>query len=177
MRTSFRRLLSLSLLVVSNLTLLAMHCFAVSSAPTVSSLSPTAAAVGGGGFTLTVVGSGFAPNSVVRWNGSPRPVKYDSSSELEVQISALDVQFLGNNSVTVTTPGAGTSAAMVFSVYLPLITNDVIYDAHRGVLWASVPSRAGTALGNSIVSIDPYTGVLGNHLWVGSEPSKLSLSS
>ena len=177
MRTSFRRLLKLSLLAASNLTFLAMHCFAVAGVPTVSTLSPVAAAVGTGGFTLTVAGSNFSPKSAVRWNGSPRPVKYDSSSELEVQISALDVQFLGNNSVTVTTPGAGTSAAMLFSVYLPLTTKDLVYDAHRGVLWASVPSSAGAALGNSIVSIDPYTGVLGNHLWVGSEPSKLSLSS
>jgi len=32
-------------------------------------------------------------------------------------------------------------------------------------------------LGNSIVSIDPYTGVLGRAVWVGSEPSKLSISS
>ena len=177
MRTSLRRLLQLLSLVLSSLTLLAVPCVAASNAPTVSSLSPAAAPVAGGAFTLTILGSNFTPKSVVRWNGSPRPVKYDSSSQLEVQISSLDVQFLGNNMITVTTPGAGTSTPVAFSVYLPLPTNDLVYDVHRGVLWASVPSSVGTSLGNSIVSIDPYTGVLGNHLWVGSEPSNLSLSS
>lgn len=177
MRTSLRRLLQLLSLVLSNLTLLAVPCVAASNAPTVSSLSPAAAPVASGAFTLTILGSNFTPKSVVRWNRSTRPIKYDSPSQLEVQISSLDVQFLGDNMITVTTPGAGTSIPVAFSVYLPLPTNDLVYDVHRGVLWASVPSSAGTSLGNSIVSIDPYTGVLGNQLWVGSEPSKLSLSS
>jgi sugar lactone lactonase YvrE len=86
------------------------------------------------------------------------------------------VELLGNNTLTVTSPGAGTSAPVAYSVYLPLATNDLIFDAHRGVLWASVPSSADSPLGNSIVSIDPYTGVLESHLWVGSEPAKLAIS-
>src|ERR1700693_1398992 len=95
MRTSLGRLLQLLSLVLSNLMLLAVPCVAASNAPTVSSLSPAAAPVASGAFTLTIFGSNFTPNSAVRWNGSPHPVKYDSSSQLEVQISSLDVQFLG----------------------------------------------------------------------------------
>lgn len=176
MQTSSCRLLQTLSIALSTIGFLAVPPIVASSAPSVSSLYPAAAALGSGPFTLTIAGSNFVPNSVVRWNGSPRTVKYDNSYQLEVQISAQDVQLLGNNSVTVTNPGSGTSAPAPFTVYLGLPTNDLIYDAHRGVLWASVPSSAGAALGNSIVSIDPYTGVIENHLWVGSEPSKLSLS-
>jgi len=147
------------------------------AAPILTSITPASVAVGSGGFTLTLSGSNFLPTSKVLWNGSPRPVKFDNSSQLEATISAQDVLFLGNNSVIVSNPNAGRSSPATLGVYLPLLTNDLIYDATRGMLWASVPSSAGVTLGNSIVSIDPYTGVLGGALWVGSEPTKLSLST
>jgi hypothetical protein len=147
--------------------------------PTLSNISPASATVGSAGFTLTLSGSNFLPTSIVRWNGSSRPVTFNNSFQLTAQISAPDVQWLGNNTVTVSNPGpgGGVSSLATFTVYLGLTTNDLIYDARRSLLWASVPSSAGASLGNSIVSIDPYTGVLGRHLWVGSEPGKLSLST
>jgi hypothetical protein len=147
------------------------------TAPILTSITPASVAVGSGGFTLTLSGSNFLPTSKVLWNGSPRPVKFDNSSQLEATISAQDLLFLGNNSVIVSNPKVGRSSPATLGVYLPLLTNDLIYDATRGVLWASVPSSAGVTLGNSIVSIDPYTGVLVGALWVGSEPAKLSLST
>jgi hypothetical protein len=147
------------------------------TAPILTSITPASVTVGSGGFTLTLSGSNFLPTSKVLWNGSPRPAKFDSSSQLEATISAQDVLFLGNNSVVVSNPKAGRSSPATLGVYLPLLTNDLIYDATRGMLWASVPSSAGATLGNSIVSVDPYTGVLGRALWVGSEPAKLSLST
>jgi trimeric autotransporter adhesin len=147
------------------------------TAPILTSITPASVAVGSGGFTLTLSGSNFLPTSKVLWNGSPRPVKFDNSSQLEATISAQDILFLGNNSVVVSNPKVGRSSPGTLGVYLPLLTNDLIYDATRGVLWASVPSSAGVTLGNSIVSIDPYTGVLVGALWVGSEPAKLSLST
>ena len=147
------------------------------TAPILTSITPASVAVGSGGFTLTLSGSNFLPTSKVLWNGSPRPVKFDNSSQLEATISAQDILFLGNNSVIVSNPKVGRSSPATLGVYLPLLTNDLIYDATRGVLWASVPSSAGVTLGNSIVSIDPYTGVLVGALWVGSEPAKLSLST
>jgi len=84
---------------------------------------------------------------------------------------------LGSNKVTVSDGAGGVSSPATVSVCLPLVTNDLIYDSTRGLLWASVPSSAGPSIGNSIVSINPNTGVLGPALWVGSEPNKLSISS
>jgi uncharacterized repeat protein (TIGR01451 family) len=146
--------------------------------PTLTSLSPGGAAAGGTTLTLSLQGSGFVPNSVVRWNGSARPTTWINDSQMTAQITAADTAALGNSTVTVfnPAPGGGTSADATFTTYLALSTKDLIYDATRKLLWASVPSSAGSVLGNSVVSIDPYTGVMGAPIWVGSEPNKLALS-
>src|SRR5271168_3181078 len=146
--------------------------------PTATALSPASAANGGSDFAVTVTGSSFVPTSIVQWNGSPRATTYVSSSLLTVAIGAQDIQSLGNNNVTVfnSAPGGGASAPLVFTTYLALPNNDLIYDPSRKLLWAAVPSSAGSLLGNTVVSIDPYTGLLGTPIWVGSEPYKLAIS-
>ncbi|MDB5885614.1 MAG: hypothetical protein JWR74_1785, partial [Polaromonas sp.] len=45
-------------------------------APVLSSVSPTSAAAGGAGFTLTVNGSNFVTGSKVRWNGAERTTTF-----------------------------------------------------------------------------------------------------
>lgn len=146
--------------------------------PTVASLYPSGAAVAGPGFTLSVQGSGFVPISVVRWNGSDRPTTFVNDSQLTAEIPAADVLSLGNNDVSVfnPAPGGGTSGNAGFTTYLSLPNKDLVYDATRKLFWVSLTSAAGPTLGNSIVSIDPYTGVLGTPIWVGSEPNKLAIS-
>ena len=59
---------------------------------------------------------------------------------------------------------------------ISLRTNDLIYDPISGRLFASVPSSAGVPNGNSIVSINPFTGAVGSPVFVGSEPGKLAVS-
>jgi hypothetical protein len=58
---------------------------------------------------------------------------------------------------------------------LPLASGDIAYDPNTQKVYASVPSAAGS-FGNSIVAIDPLTGVMGDPVFVGSEPGKLSIS-
>ena len=147
--------------------------------PTLSGISPASAAAGSPGFTLTVSGSNFVPTSVVHWNGSVRPTTFANANQLTATISAADIQSLGNDSVTVfnPTPGGGTSSASPFTAYLSLLTNDLLYDTSRNLLWASVPSSAGSPLGNSVVPIDPSTGLLKTPIWIGSEPNKLAISA
>ena len=58
---------------------------------------------------------------------------------------------------------------------ITLKTNDIIYDPVSHKIYASVPSSAGVN-GNSITVIDPWTGVVGPSIPVGSEPNKLALS-
>jgi len=146
--------------------------------PALASISPNAASMGSSDVAMVVTGSGFVPQSVVNWNGTARPTVYNSPTQLTATIPASDLVALGNSAVTVftPTPGGGKSGSATFSTFLSLASNDLIYDPTRKLLWASVPSSAGPLLGNGIVSIDPYTGILGTPIWVGSEPNQMAIS-
>ncbi len=86
--------------------------------PSISSLSPSSKSVSNSDFTLTVNGSDFVGNSVVRWNGSDRVTTYVSDSQLTAVILAADIASVTDVSVTVfnPAPGGGASAAVTFSV-------------------------------------------------------------
>jgi hypothetical protein len=89
--------------------------------PVLSALSPSGAATGGPGFTLTLTGTGFVPSSVARWNGSARTTTFVSSTQLRASISASDLANSGTTQVTVftPTPGGGTSNALTFTITTP----------------------------------------------------------
>jgi subtilisin len=93
----------------------------INAAPTVTSLSPAQAIVGGAAFTLTVTGSGFASSSVVQWNGSNRATTFVSATQLQASIAAADIASLGTAQVAVQTPppGGGTSSPVSFPVTVP----------------------------------------------------------
>ncbi|MFI5350346.1 MAG: IPT/TIG domain-containing protein, partial [Elusimicrobiota bacterium] len=88
-------------------------------APTLASISPSSAAAGGPGFTLSAFGGGFVSSSTVHWNGASRATVFVSSGQLSVQISTADLAAAATAAVTVFTPapGGGTSAAQTFLVY------------------------------------------------------------
>jgi hypothetical protein len=54
--------------------------------------------------------------------------------------------------------------------------NDLVFNPADGKIYASVPSSAGST-GNSIRPIDPQTGVVGNPVFIGSEPTKLAMAN
>ena len=87
--------------------------------PTIISLNPSGATVGGAGFTLGVDGFNSLASSVVQWNGSDRPTTFDSTSGvLTAQISASDIAATGTAAVTVLNPapGGGTSNTLTFTI-------------------------------------------------------------
>jgi hypothetical protein len=86
--------------------------------PVANSLSPSSAMAGGGGFSLTVNGSGFTPSSVVNWNGGPRATTFVSGTQLGAAIAAADIATVGTAQVSVFTPapGGGTSGSLTFSM-------------------------------------------------------------
>ena len=71
-----------------------------------SALSPSSASAGGGDFTLTVNGTGFAQNDVVTWNGSPRPTTIApmNTTVATAQIARADIATSGIASIAVSTP-------------------------------------------------------------------------
>ena len=90
----------------------------VYAAPTLGSLYPNSAVMGSQAVTMNVSGSGFAPASVVKWNGTALPTTYLSGSLLSAVIPAADLVTNGTAQVTVVNPipGGGTSAASTFTI-------------------------------------------------------------
>ncbi len=94
--------------------------FPVRLVPRVNQLVPNIATVGQPAFTLTLYGSRFASDSVVRWNGQDRPTQLVSASTVTASISAADLSVPGEIPVVVfnASPG-GTSERRLFIVNLP----------------------------------------------------------
>ena len=92
-------------------------------APTITSLSPSSATVGGPAFPLTVTGTNFIPGTTVNWNGTALSTLFVSANTLEAAVPASLIATAGTASVTVTTDGV-TSAGTIFTVELapPTIT-------------------------------------------------------
>jgi hypothetical protein len=68
--------------------------------------------------TPTTSGTTFTSDTVVNWNGSPRPTTFVSATELQAAITYADTAFPGSVSVTVSN-SKSTSAAASFSLSAP----------------------------------------------------------
>jgi hypothetical protein len=160
----------------------------VAGTPTIVGLPAQGGSAGRPGFSLAVDGTNFIDGAVVQWNGSDRPTTFRSGIRLLASISADDVAAAGTAQITVRNPGVTTvSNAVTFTVRVvapaqitsqlavSLKANDVIWDATRSLLYASVPSDGGT-YGNSIAAIDPTTGAIMKSVFVGSEPEHMAIS-
>jgi glucose/arabinose dehydrogenase len=103
--------------------------------PILTGLSPGAALAGDGPLTLTVEGSGFAPGSVIRWNGSNRTTAYVSATRLTAAIAAADLSSPGDVPVSVfnPAPGGGASSSASFHVATKFLDVPFGYWARRHV--------------------------------------------
>ncbi len=81
-------------------------------------LVPDATAPGGGDFILTVNGTGFVSNSVVKWNGTALATQFVNGSQLTATVPAADIATASTAWVTVLNPapGGGTSSVAFFTV-------------------------------------------------------------
>jgi hypothetical protein len=147
-------------------------------APTLTSISPASGPINTSTL-VTLNGTGFTSASTVSFNGSNLAATYVNSGQLTVTVPATSIALPGNGSFTVTTPapGGGTTAALTFTAYVPLLNNSMVYDPANGLFYLSVPSAAGAPYGNSVVPVDPATGALGTPIPVGSEPDQLAITS
>jgi hypothetical protein len=86
--------------------------------PVITSLNPSSATAGGPPFPLTVNGTGFVQDSVVRWNGSPRTTTLRSPTQLTAEIASADIASVGSASITVANPapGGGISQPAIFTI-------------------------------------------------------------
>lgn len=86
------------------------------SSLTLKSLSPASVTVGSSGFSLTVTGTGFTPQSAVFWNGNPQPTTFVSATQITTTIPASDIAVTGSDSISVNDPTYGTSSSQTFTV-------------------------------------------------------------
>jgi hypothetical protein len=148
-------------------------------APKPTSVYPNSAPINTAPVTLTVNGSDFVPSTVVQWNGQNLATTFGGDSSLTAVVPVSLQTTLGNASVTVVTPspGGGTSQAFPFTEYVGIISNSAVYNPVDGLLYLTIPSSVGAPLGNSVVSVDPVTGAIGQPIFVGSEPNQIAVST
>jgi len=89
--------------------------------PALTTLSPSTKTAGGATFTLTVNGSNFVGNSVVRWDGSDRTTTFVSAAQVTASIPAGDIAAASTANVTVfnPAPGGGASNTLTLSITNP----------------------------------------------------------
>jgi hypothetical protein len=111
---------------VSNAITFSVTGSAPSTTPTLSSISPTAAAAGSAALLLTVTGQNFttastgSSGSTVQWNGSALPTTFVSATQLTAQVDASLLQAIGSNFVSVLN-GTLSSAGVKFQVNGPTL--------------------------------------------------------
>lgn len=161
------------------------------SIPTLTAIAPSSATAGTSAVNLVLFGSNFEDGATVQWNGTALSSSWVSATQMTATIPASDIVSAGSAKVTVTnpSPGGGTSAAEPFTI-APAITaanwaravagvatpQDVVWDAAHEKLYASIAST-DTAAPNTIVAINPVTGVTGSSVPAGNNPDLLSISS
>jgi WD40-like Beta Propeller Repeat len=115
--------------------------------PTITSIAPTSATAGGGGFTLTVTGTNFLLDSVVDWNGAARTTSFKSATSLQAQILSTDLATPGTIEVTVLNTASNGAAA--FSNEFPFTINAAAGAAVKFPQVVSVSIAGGPADGPS----------------------------
>ncbi|RXH57937.1 hypothetical protein GRAN_1247 [Granulicella sibirica] len=148
--------------------------------PTASfTVSPNYAPAGSPDTKITLYGQGgFFPDTVVQWNGTPLVTSYTSSSQIVATVPAALIATLGTASIGISAPENLGQAPPVqpFSTYLALPVNDIAWSAKDSLIYATIAGSGGPSIGNSLIGIDPNTGVIQKTIFVGSEPNRLALS-
>jgi hypothetical protein len=86
--------------------------------PAIEHLAPVEVDQGSPQLTLTVRGTGFSDGSTIRLNGSERPTRFVSATELEADLPPQDFWVVGAAQVVVVSPapGGGTSNVALLQV-------------------------------------------------------------
>jgi hypothetical protein len=158
-----------------------------SGPPTLLSLIPSSAVVGGPAFPLAVCGCNLTASTAVQWNGSGRTTRFISSNQVNASIRPADVANVGVDNVTVSAASV-KSAPQTFFVgsmggtgYAELVinqeSNDIVNDPVNHVIYLSVPPPGiSTKNGNTISVLDLATGRISTSQFAGINPDALAIS-
>jgi len=130
----------------------------------------------------------FSSAAAIQWNGQAVATTYDDATKLEFDVPAASLTVAGSNAVTVVNPGpgGGSSNALLVTTDAALSSGNQlnVYNVGgAGLVWSSTQQKFYVSVpsvnamnGNTIVAIDPSIGAVTPSSFVGSEPTKLSLS-
>lgn len=153
----------------------------------ITSINPTSVIAGATAVNLQVTGQAFVSGATIQLNGTAVATNYLSSTALSTVVPDSFVAAAGTVAVTVLSAGTGsgpiTSNTVNFTVNpLPAgefivnqVANDIVWDPQHQLIYASVPSSASQN-GNSVVVINPTTGLITKWVYAGSEPDLLAIS-
>ena len=137
-----------------------------------SPLSPTVTIYAFDSTTFLPVAFLIIPNV----SGRPGSLIRCGTNTLAFRTTGNEVYFVPISSLKpfpTVTPSFTTRPDGLREFSLPV--NDIIYNPADQLIYASVPSFAGS-IGNSIAAINPTTGLVGQPVFIGSEPFKIALS-
>jgi len=136
--------------------------------------------MGSGPVTVSVYGSNYYAASKVLVNGVPFTGKVTSNySYLEFILPRALFAKMGEVSIQVVNPApGGASNTSSISVYrqTSLGAADVVYDPYSQKFYASIPA-ANPVNPNTLITIDPSTGVQGVPIPIGNDPGALGISN
>jgi hypothetical protein len=148
------------------------------SAPTVSSVSPSAILAGSDDTVITVTGSGFGASSAIMLDGGALSTTVTGTSTLSAVVPASSISTMGWRAITVSNPapGGGLSSVLPLTIYsaIKIGANRMIYDPFSRKIFATVGSAQTS--GNSLVGLTPETGDMDAPVLIGSEPTFMDLS-
>jgi hypothetical protein len=131
--------------------------------------------------TLDVGGVRGAVTSLVRWGANGLAFRTSGNQVFLIQTTLIPSSTpVPTPSPTPTptatpTPTPTPTPAPGELTQVSITAKDIVLDPASQLLYASVPSSVGAG-GNSIAPIDPSSGVVGQTVFVGSEPGKLAIS-
>jgi sugar lactone lactonase YvrE len=125
--------------------------------------------------SFTIGGVNGTPTTMIRWGSNGLAFRTTGGEFYVVQTALIP------SADPIPTPTAASSPApspspsplVAFVRQINLPTNDLISDPTTNMLYASVPSSVG-ASGNSITTLDPVAGTVGNSAFIGSEPTVIA---
>jgi len=119
----------------------------------ISQLVPAAAAIGGPGFTLTVVGTGFVAGDAIWFNNSPEATAFVSDTQLSTTVKAFMSTTPGDYPVKVVSDGVDSNELSFSftpvdtshgSLLLQQLINVVTPDGTRAALAAATDAEIAT---------------------------------
>ncbi|MEP7273056.1 MAG: IPT/TIG domain-containing protein, partial [Acidobacteriota bacterium] len=121
--------------------------------PVLTSVEPDRIVAGSSDILITINGSNFVGNSIVRWNGQNRVTTVVGTTQLKVVILGSDLVTVGQGLVTVFNPApeGGTSVALPFTIFPPN-PSPVITSLSKTIEVAGAPAFVLTVKGANFIA-------------------------